>query len=63
MNFWYLSAFIAALIYSIPVLLIRTGIDRRIGTRRVGERRVCVQTVSLERRCESNDRRHGSRRG
>jgi len=50
-NYWYLAILVATLVYIIPVLIIRVGIDRR-----QNDRRVCVQMVEVERR-------QGSRRG
>lgn len=62
-NYWYLGILIATLVYIIPVLVIRVGINRRKSSRRSMERRMAVQMVEVDRRVEFADRRHGSRRG
>jgi len=62
-NFWYLGALVALLVYIIPVLVIRAAIDRRRGTRRINERRISIQAINEEKRQSDFDRRHRSRRG
>lgn len=62
-NYWYLAASILTLVYVIPVLVIRSGIDRRKDSRRMGDRRMAVVTVGIDRRSEFTERRQSSRRG
>jgi len=62
-NYWYLAILVISLVYIIPVLIIRSGINRRKGSRRTGERRVCLQAVEIDRRREFSDRRQRNRRG
>lgn len=58
-----MGALILSLIYIIPVLVLRAGINRRQGNRRMNERRVSTQVVSIDRRRSQYDRRLLNRRG
>ena len=62
-SYWYLGATVFTLVYVIPVLVIRAGIDRRKNSRRSNERRMAVVAVEIDRRDEFSDRRESSRRG
>ncbi|PHR55477.1 MAG: hypothetical protein COA44_10505 [Arcobacter sp.] len=61
-NYWYLAILVLSLVYIIPVLLIRGGLNRRKDSRRMGERRVSMVMVQVDRRTPFTNRRHGSRR-
>ncbi len=61
-DFWYSTALVLAIIYTIPVLIIRLGLNRRKENRREKDRRVFFQHVPIERRQNHHDRRVNSRR-
>ena len=62
MNFWYIAAGVAVLIYITPVLLLRLGINKRAEERRLHDRRVQVVHVPVERRVHALERRQTARR-
>jgi len=62
-NSWYLIALVLAIIYIIPVLIIRIGLNRRKDNRRIKDRRVSFQHVPIERRKNNYDRRAANRVG
>ena len=61
-DFWSWAIIILLLIYIIPVLVIRIGLNRRKENRRLIDRRVRFQHVPIERRKNNVDRRAGIRR-
>lgn len=62
-DLWYVVAISLSLIYIIPVLIMRAGLNRRKEDRRFLERRVQFQHCPIERRGQILDRRQISRRG
>ncbi len=62
-SFWYVVTISLSVVYIIPVLMMRAGINRRQNNRRLIERRVQVQHCPIERRQEVLDRRQMCRRG
>ena len=62
-SFWYVVAISLSVVYIIPVLMMRAGINRRQNDRRFIERRMQVQHCAIERREEILDRRKICRRG
>ena len=62
-DIWYVIAVSLSLVYIIPVLMMRAGLNRRQQDRRYVERRVQVQHCAIERRGQILDRRQMNRRG
>jgi len=62
-DFWYLIAISLGLVYIVPVLMMRAGLNRRQKDRRLIQRRVQVQHCSIEKRGQVLDRRQMCRRG
>jgi len=60
---FYLALLIGVLVYIIPVLKMRIGLNRRKDDRRLKDRRVATVHMPIERRRNPMDRRGLSRRG